>query len=96
MKKGLSFLQQQQERINLLQIMLRDFNDKHSTSPYCVACTLLPIEDLSKIINEMESEIQDNKDSLSDKKVFAKKIKNRLNETTITKGINLKLRRVKK
>ena len=58
-KNGIEpFLEQQQQRINLLEIMLKDFNDGRSKSYFCIATTLLPIEDLEKSLENTKQKIE--------------------------------------
>src|SRR5271157_358611 len=93
-QKGLApFLDQQKQRIDLLETMLREFNDGRSKCQYCLAATLLPIEGLEQIIQEMDTEIAAISKDSKDKKIAARLLKDRLNALAAEAGIELKLRK---
>ena len=51
------FIGQQRKRIRIFEELLRDFNDGRSKSYFCIAATLLPIEDLElSIANQVEDQ----------------------------------------
>ena len=93
-KNGIeAFIKQQKKRINLLETMLKDFNDGRSKSFFCIAATLLPITDLEKSLNQTEEKITTDKVKLDDIKTKSKILKGFLNSFTAKKGIELKLRK---
>jgi hypothetical protein len=50
-EKGiLSFMDQQQKRMELLSVLITKYNDGRSKSFYCIACALLPLESLNKAV----------------------------------------------
>ena len=50
-ENGMSkFIEQQERRIELLEIMLKQFDEGRSKSVYCIAATLLPITDLESAL----------------------------------------------
>jgi hypothetical protein len=51
-----AFEQIQKERERLLKVMLRDFNDGRSKSYYCIAATVLDIEELRNGLTRAEGE----------------------------------------
>jgi len=61
------FLAQQQERIRLLEILLKDFDEGRSRNFYCTAAALLPISDLREMIKSagpMTAELKQRAQSL--------------------------------
>lgn len=46
------FIKQQKKRIELLEEMLKEFNEGRSKSYYCIVATVLEIDELKKAINE--------------------------------------------
>jgi len=86
-EKGLeTFLEQQMERIKLLDIMLKDFDDGRSKSFYCLSATLLSIQGLKEAIKRARERTKN-----EDIKTKAKVLKEILNETTIKEKVELKL-----
>lgn len=55
------FINNQQKRIRLLEMMLNDFNDGRSKSFYCIASTLLPIACLEEALDKMKQKIKTDK-----------------------------------
>ena len=49
------FIRQQRERISFLEIALEHYNDGRSKNLYCIAATLLSIEDLEKALTFAEN-----------------------------------------
>ena len=47
------FIESQKKRIELLETMLKRFDDGRSKSFYCIATTLLPIRDLEKSLTSL-------------------------------------------
>lgn len=87
------FINQQKDRIKLLGIMLKHYNEGRSKSFYCIATTLLPIKDLETSLNETEQKLKASKIKTHDIKAKSKIIKNLLIDFADKKGIELKLRK---
>lgn len=86
-EKGLQvFLKQQQRRINLLEKMLKDFNEGRSKSFYCLSATLLSIEGIEKSIQKANE-----KSKGLDLKSKAKVLKEELNQISEKEKVELKL-----
>ncbi len=87
------FGEEQRKRINLLETLLKDFDDDRSKSFYCIATTLLSTDDLKASINETEKRIRADNIALNDFKAKSKILKKFLNNFAAEKGIELKLRK---
>jgi len=87
------FRDQQKKRIKLLETMINKFNDGRSRSFYCIATTLLSIEDLEKSLENSEQKIREDKIGVDDIKTTSKILKGFLNEVADRVGIELKLRK---
>ena len=87
------FRDQQKKRIKLLETMINKFNDGRSRSFYCIATTLLSIEDLEKSLKDSEQKIKKEKIRVEDIKTTSKILKGFLNEVADRDGIELKLRK---
>lgn len=86
-KHGLKeFIKQQKQRMNLLEKMLRDFNEGISKSFYCLSATLLSIKGLQDSIKEAEEQTKND-----DLKTKAKKLKEILKKTAEKEKVELKL-----
>ncbi len=95
-KNGIkAFIEQQERRINLLNTILKDYNDGRSKNFFCIAATLLPIEDIEKSLEEIEQKIKNEKIDDGDIKNKAKILKEFLNKFAKMKNIELKLRKKK-
>ena len=93
-EKGIDqFLTQQKRRMELLNIMLEDFNEGRSKSFYCIATALLPLDDLEKILQESKQQIIEEGIDLNDLKAKSKILKNTLSKIANSKSIELKLKR---
>ncbi|MFX0000733.1 MAG: DUF3795 domain-containing protein [Candidatus Hodarchaeota archaeon] len=93
-EKGIvHFLTQQKKRIELLGIMLEDFNEGRSKSFYCIATALLPIEDLENSLQESKQKIKQAKIDANDLKTKSKILRENLNKSAKVKSIVLRLRR---
>ncbi|KAA0003219.1 MAG: DUF3795 domain-containing protein [Thermoplasmata archaeon] len=79
------FIEQQGKRMKLLDTMLKHFNDGRSKSFYCIAVTLLSIDDIEKALKKCEEIKTD------DIKIKAKILKKFLNSSAAKKGTDLKL-----
>lgn len=78
----------QKERERLLRVMLRDFNDGRSRSRYCVAATVLPVEDLRTSIARARKDTKG-----LDVKERAKTMRSILEGAASERGLNLRLRK---
>ena len=87
------FIEQQRKRIKILEAFLRDFNDGRSKSYFCIAATLLPIEDLELSIAKSRSKIKEKGLESDDLKTKNKIVKGFLNNFAVDRRIELKLRR---
>ena len=87
------FIESQKKRIELLETMLKRFDDGRSKSFYCIATTLLPIRDLEKSLKDSEQKIKEDKIGIDDIKTKSKILKGFLNEVADRDIIELKLRR---
>lgn len=87
------FIEKQQIRIKLLELLLNDFEDGRSKSFYCIATTLLPIEDIETSVAQTKQQMTDKNISFNDRKTKAKILKRYLNDVATREGIELKLRK---
>lgn len=87
------FIKQQDERIKFIEKMLENFNDGRSKSFFCIATTLLSIEDLKIALDKTKQKIKEDKIGLKDVKTKAKILKKFLNEFAVKEGIELRLRK---
>jgi hypothetical protein len=90
------FLEQQQQRIALLERMLSGYNEGRSKSFYCLAASLLPIDTVAAALNEAEKRIKTGGIKPADLKGRAQILRDVLNAEASGKGIELKLRKGKK
>jgi len=90
------FLEQQKQRMTLLERMLSNYNEGRSKSMYCIAATLLPIDRLPAALNEAEIKIKNAKLDTNDVKGRAQILHDMLNAIALKEGIELKLRKGKK
>ena len=72
-------------RIRLLNKLLKDYDDGRSKSSYCLAVTLLPIEELKIAMNELRT--INNK--ANDRKQVANMLKEIFNKLSKKNGIEL-------
>ncbi len=86
------FINQQGQRIRLLEAMLAEFNEGRSKSFYCLAAALLPTVDLEASLGEAEQEIGDNSTRPDDVKAKASILRRFLNNHASERGIALRLR----
>lgn len=84
----IEFEQQQKTREVLLKEMLKDFNDGRSKSYYCIAATVLEIDELNVILHK--SKVQSKGMTLKDK---SKILHSLLDSIASEKGYVLKLRK---
>ncbi len=87
------FLEQQRKRIVLLEKMLESFDDGRSRSFYCIAATLLPIEDLEASLAEAERGTRTNEVVVDDVRTRAGVVRKLLSDVAGREGVELRLRR---
>ena len=88
-KNGIEpFLEVQKRRMNILGNLLSEFDDGRSKSFYCIACTLLDVDDLEEIL-EFSSGISNQMET----KERCKLLKKHISETADKAGTDLKLRK---
>ena len=93
-EKGLElFLTQQKKRIELLEYLLKNYNEGKSKSFFCIATALLPINSLKKALKESNERIENEDINAKDLKTKSKILKNSLNKLAAKNDIELKLRR---
>jgi hypothetical protein len=85
------FLEHQKKRIKILELLLDEYNEGRSKSFYCIATSLLSIQDLEAALKSGEQKIKDLKSN--DLKGKAKIMKDILKEVAVREGIELKLRK---
>ncbi|MFX1274290.1 MAG: DUF3795 domain-containing protein [Promethearchaeota archaeon] len=87
------FVENQEKRIKLLELMLNQFNDGRSKSFFCIAVTLISIDGLNNILQACEQQIKADHISISDLKSRSKILKGLLRDQAAKDGIELKLRK---
>ncbi|MCK4581479.1 MAG: DUF3795 domain-containing protein, partial [Dehalococcoidia bacterium] len=87
------FMEQQRKRIGLLEEMLKDFDDGRSRSFYCIATTLLPINDLEASLIETERRIKAGNVGLDDTRTRSSLLREFLDDCAAREGIALRLRK---
>jgi len=93
-EKGIEqFLTQQKRRIDLLELMLEEFNEGRSKSFFCIATALLPIDNLEKGLKESKRQIKEEEIDAKDFKAKSKVLKENLTELANSQSIELKLKR---
>ena len=86
-EKGLKkFIQKQQERIKLIEIMIKEFDDGRSKSFYCINATLVSIQGIKNSIEKAREKTKND-----DLKTKAKILKDLLKETAKKEKVELKL-----
>jgi hypothetical protein len=91
-KNGLKdFIKQQKERMDILEMLLDEFDDGKSKSFYCLATGLLPLNELKRSVNDFNETL--NKKNKLDKKELAKTFREILNKRGERNRIELEYRR---
>lgn len=85
-------MEQQKQRIGLLQTMLEDFDDGKSKSFYCTATALLPMIALEESLRRAQGQIRKDKVKSGDIKARASVLRDLLDDCAAKTGVNLKLR----
>ncbi|MFX0015951.1 MAG: DUF3795 domain-containing protein [Promethearchaeota archaeon] len=83
------FIDQQEKRIKLLEIMIENFNDGRSKSFFCKAVALLDLRSLENSLGDATRKIKINNIKSDDIKNQAKILKNILNEVALKEGVEL-------
>ena len=83
------FAKQQQERIRLLNKLIKEYDDGKSKSFFCLATALMEIDDL----NEVEFQIQEIREQAKDMKQLAKQARSIIEQRAKLKGVELFYRR---
>jgi len=86
------FLEQQKQRISLLERMLGGYDDGRSKSFYCIAATLLPIADLEDALETSDQRLQADA-AANDVRTGARTLRECLHDFAKGRGIELKLRK---
>ncbi len=87
------FIEQQRKRIELLEKMLKNFDDGRSKSFYCIATTLLPITDLEASLEKTEQRLKADKTNLNDTRIKFEILRELLNEAAARNEVELRLRK---
>jgi hypothetical protein len=85
------FLKQQNVRIELLERMIKQYDDGRSKSFFCLALTLLPLNEITKALEEIDH----HGNTVNDKISFAKLLKDILQQKANVHGIELVYRNKK-
>lgn len=81
------FIEQQKERIKLLEAMIKKFDDGRSRSYYCRASALIDIKILENSIDKAMVKIKDEKIKADDVKSKAKILKSILDEYMVKERV---------
>jgi hypothetical protein len=93
-RKGIEkFIEEQNIRINFLEKILLEYNDKRSKNYFCLAVALLDIKFLNKSLLQAEHKIREENILKNDFKSRAKILKGVFLEYANKKNIDLKLRK---
>lgn len=87
------FIEQQKIRMEILEMLLNSFNEGRSKSFFCIATTLLSIEDLNDAIKKAEEGIAEENIKIDDFRSKSKIVKEILNKHAVNKNIEIKLRK---
>jgi len=93
-KVGLKmWLQEQSKRRQALENLLANYNEGRSCSFFCVATALMPVDSITKAVNEAKKTLVNNNIDESDKKAKAKILKSVIRDLALRANIDLKLRK---
>ena len=90
-----TYLSEAQERRQLAEELLAQFNDGRSMSFYCAACALLPPLVIRQALTEVRAAIAQGRVDAGNPKTLAKAMRVTLEELSHATGISLKLRKGK-
>lgn len=87
------FINQQMKRVKILETLLNSFNEGRSKSFFCIATTLLPVDDLDNCINKAKKLVEEKDISSEDIRSKAKIMREMLNDYAKNQNIEIKLRK---
>jgi len=87
------FVARQRKRMELLDEMLRQFNEGRSKSHYCIAATLLSVESIEAAVQTARREAETQGIGAGDVKGKAKVLKGIIRDAAMEQGVDLKLRK---
>jgi len=87
------WLEEQRERRLLVEELLDNYNEGRSMSFYCLACTLMPPNLVSKAVDEAREILINNQVDASDIKARAKTVKLVIQDSAAQGSIDLRLRK---
>ena len=90
------WLEEQRERRLLVEELLTNYNEGRSMSFYCLACTLMPLNLVSKAVDEAREILINNQVDDSDIKAKAKTVKLVIQDLAAQCGIDLRPRKKSK
>jgi len=88
-----TFIEQQRRRINLLEAMIKGFDDGRSRSFFCRVAVLLGLADLEKSLDSAKQKLKTDTVKPDDKKTKAKILRGILNEFAVKEVVELKLKK---
>jgi len=83
------YMEEQYEKIGLLEELLNNYDDGRRKSFYCLAVNLLELRDIKDIVGQLTSEV-DPETPVKERAAAAKRL---FEEIAESKGISLKLRK---
>ena len=87
------FLEQQRKRIGLLETMLSEFDEGRSKGRCCLACALLPVDELQAALDGARRTAVERGLSEDDRRTRAQVLRQHLEEAAKRLSISLRLRR---
>lgn len=90
------FAAQQQARMALLRKMLEEFDEGRSKSYCCVACALLPLDEIEEGLAQARREVQDAGFAVEDRRNRATVLHRTFDDAAERLGVSLRLRTRKK
>ncbi len=85
-----AYNKEQDRKVDILNILLSDYNDGRRKTFFCVAVNLLPLQDLENVMNKMAVDIAFRDATIKEK---AERVATLLQSQAIQQGIELKLRK---
>ncbi len=92
----LTYLEEQRERLLLVEYLLAHYNEGRSMTFYCAACALMPPDLIRQAIGELEGMLTREQVDGSDLKAKAKAMRGIMRDLASQAGIDIKLRKKKK
>jgi len=90
------FIEQQQQRMRLLEIMLEKFDEGRSRSFFCKAAAFLDVTSLQRSLNKATQKIKTDKIKQTDVKMKTKTLKTILSEIASKEGVELVTKKANK